>query len=121
MKKMFVPALAVMFATMASSAVADVVNLRCFGFPQSPWAMLGNNVTVDSDRHMVKSLDSGYQWITANFSGDTVQWVSRGSAGDGTAIVYSFSLDRAGLVLTQVVSANGRAVYTGMGQCSIAP
>jgi len=35
--------------------------------------------------------------------------------------VYSFSLDRAGLVLTQVVSANGRAVYTGMGQCSIAP
>jgi hypothetical protein len=109
--------LAILLLMSPAIAFADVVNLQCSGFPQSAWAMRGNNLAVDATRKMIKSLDSGYQWISASFSENTVQWASHGAAGDGTSITYFFSLDRAGLVLTQVVSANDRAVYTGRGQC----
>ena len=109
----------VLFVSMTANAFSNVVNLQCSGFPKSPWAMLGNNVAVDAARKMVKSLDSGYQWISASISENAIQWVSHGRAGDGTSITYIFALDRAGLLLTQVVSANTRAVYTGRAQCQI--
>jgi hypothetical protein len=109
----------VLLVMMIANAFADVVNLQCFGFPASPWAMRGNNVEVDAARQMIKSLDSHYQWISANFSERSIQWVSHGATGDGTSITYIFGLDRAGLSLYQTVSANNRAVYTGTAQCQI--
>jgi hypothetical protein len=53
----------VLLVTMTANAMADAVNLQCFGFPVSPWGMRGNNVEIDAARQMIKSLDSGYQWI----------------------------------------------------------
>jgi len=109
----------VLFGAMSTEALAETVDVQCVGFPKSSWSLLGNNVSVDNTRKMIKSLDSGYQWISASFGEDIIQWVSHGSAGDGTSIQYIFTLGRANLMLTQVVSANGRAVYTGRAQCQI--
>jgi hypothetical protein len=111
--------LAVALAALVASSHADVVNLQCTGFPRkNSYQMLGNNVAVDTARRMVSTLDSDYQWISAEVSEQKIEWSSRHSSG-GESIMYVFSLDRATLDLWQTVAANNRAVYTGKGQCQI--